>query len=474
MTRESAPLELPEALSRPKRRWSWIWLVPLLAVSGALSLIYASISQRGIPLFLQFQQGYGLKIGDTVRYRGVEIGQVHKIHLTVDLTAVQVEVRIDPTANAVAREDSRFWIVRPQIDISGAYGLDTMIGANYISVLPGQGAYQTHFKGLDVPPFLDEMEAGGLEIILRTPGRGNLRRGAPVSYREVIIGSILNVDLAKDASAVEVRVYIEPNYKNLIRENVYFWKVGSAELQAGWLSGISWRMDSLKNLLAGGVTMAVPPDPGKWVEREHRFELYDNPQPDWLEWTPHLAVHQPFAQTATERPQPLAVTLRWKYASYIYRWSTGERQGWVLPVAEGLLGAADLLTPPAGARPETTYLKIDDMELLLSTEAKVYAPDLVILPYNNKNYAPWPPDRQRTASKPEDTLITTRFAEAARSVTADHYQPTETGYWLVVDMPFDATWHGACVVAVNDGKLIGFLLVQENQSQIVLLPESKK
>ena len=462
-------IELPTAESRPKRRWSWVWLIPILAIIGAGSLIYASISQRGTPLFLEFQQGHGIKIGDVLRYRGIEVGQVHKVQLTKDLTSVQIEIRLTSSAQAIAREGSRFWIVRPQIDVSGIYGLETMIGANYISVLPGQGDQQTHFVGLDTPPFLNEMEAGGLEIVLRTTGRGDLRHGAPVSYREVVIGSILNVDLAKDASAVEVRVYIEPNYANLIREDVHFWKAGGAELQAGWLSGISWRLESLKGLLAGGVTLAIPPQPGKPVEQGHRFELYDTPQTEWLEWTPHLAIHQPYAQTATERPQPVLVTLRWEYAGYLNWWREGTRQGWVLPVAEGLLGPADLLTPIAEASKDTTFLSLDGIELLLGEQAKEYAPGLMILPYSNDNYTPWPSNRQRAVSEPEDTLVVTSFSEAGRFVTADHFQK-EADYWLV-DLAFDADWHGACVVSASDGDLIGILSVGETQTKVALLPK---
>lgn len=458
--------ELPTAESRPKRRWSWVWLLPILAIISAVSLIYASVSQRGVPLFLTFQQGHGIKVGDALRYRGIEIGHVQSVQLTKDLTAVQLEVRLTSSAQGIAREGSRFWIVRPQIDVSGIYGLDTMIGANYVSVLPGQGDYQIHFTGLDTPPFLNEMEAGGLEIVLRTVGRGDLRHGAPVSYREVVIGSILNVDLAKDASAVEVRIYIEPRYANLIREDVRFWKAGGAQLQAGWLSGISWRLESLKSLLAGGVTLAIPPQPGKLVASGHRFELSETPETEWLAWTPYLAIQQPYAQTATERPQPLLASLRWEYAGYFNWWQTGERQGWVLPVAEGLLGPADLLTPVKEAQKDTTFLAIGEMELLLGEQAKEYAPGVVILPYSNDSYTPWPRTRQRAVSEPEDTLVVTSFTEAARFVTADHYQK-EAEHWLV-DLAFSADWHGACVVSASNGDLIGILLVEKEQTKVTL------
>ncbi|OQW95258.1 MAG: hypothetical protein BWK79_03035 [Beggiatoa sp. IS2] len=457
--------ELPEAHVRPRHRWSWMWLLPLFAAIGATSLLITSWNQRGILITLQFQQGHALRIDDAVRYRGIEIGKVHDVRLTDNLDAISVELRLQSSAREVARENSRFWIVRPQIDLTGASGLETVVGANYVSVLPGTGNYQTHFIGLDIPPFLETMEAGGVEITLTTPGRGNLRRGAPVTYRDVVIGTILDVDLAKDASAVEAKVYIKPNYASLVREDTRFWKTGGAKFNAGWLSGISWKVESVQNLIMGGITSALPPTPGKMVNSGQRFTLYEEPEPEWLQWTPHLAVNQLVTQ-ANERPHSLLATLRWQPRGF-WRWGEKQRQGWLLPVQSGLLGPADMLVPPTNAKAESSYLKTGELEILLGNQAKMYG-NLAIFPYLH-DYAPW--TRQRPVLTPEDTLIVTDFNEEARFITADHYQAKE-GYWLLdAILPIDSHWHGACAVAVSDGHLIGIVIVDGEQVKVVLLPE---
>jgi len=462
--------KLPEAQVSVRRRWSWVWLLPLIAMIGAISLIYASWSQRGIPIYLQFQQGYGLKIGDALRYRGIEIGNVHQVQLTPDLKIVNVEVRLNSSAKEVAREGSRFWVVRPQLSLSGVSGLDTMVGAHYLTVLPGQGNDQTHFIGLDAPPLTETMEAGGLEVLLRTNGRGNLRQGAPITYRQVVVGTLLSVDLAKDASAVEVQAYIKPSYLALVREETRFWKTSGAKLSAGWISGLSLEVESVESLMAGGVTMAIPPNPGKPVNSVHTFTLYDESQPEWLEWIPYLPVNQPYAQTATERPRPLLATLTWKYSNYFKRWRSGQRQGWVLPIQNGLLGPADLLKPPADAKTDTVYLTLGEVEILLGDQTTDYITGLAILPYQH-SYAIWPANRQRFAEHPEDTLIVTDFNSAARFITADHYQIVQPGDWQLDSvLSSDNQWHGACVVAASDGTLLGLITVEEAQAKVVLLP----
>ncbi len=462
--------ELPEARISPRRRWSWVWVLPLFAVISAFSLIYASWNQRGVPIHLQFQQGHGLKAGDVLRYRGIEIGHVHQVRLTSDLKNVQVEVRLNSSAIAVAREGSRFWIVRPQLSLSGITGLETVVGAHYLTVLPGQGNYQTNFIGLDHPPLTETMEAGGLEIILRTNGRGDLRQGAPVTYRQVVIGTLLSVDLAKDASAVEVRAYIKPNYLALIREGTLFWKTSGAKLSAGWISGLSLEVESVESLMTGGVTIAIPPHAGQPVSSGQVFTLHDKSQPEWLEWVPYLPVNQPYAQMATERPRPLLATLTWKYRNYFKWWQSGQRQGWVLPMKNGLLGPSDLLKLPPDAQSNTTYLTVGEIKMLLGEQATDYVTGLAILPYQH-DYTTWPSHRQRFAEQPEDTLIVTDFNRAARFITADHYRVIPPGDWqLDSTLSVDHQWHGACVVAAKDGALLGIVTVEDSQAKVILLP----
>jgi hypothetical protein len=267
-----------------------------------------------------------------------------------------------------------------------------------------------------------------------------------------------------------VRAYLKPNYLALVREETRFWKTGGAKLSAGWISGLSLEVESVESLMAGGVTMAIPPNAGKTVNSGHVFTLYDESQPEWSEWIPYLPVNQPYAQTATERPRPLLATLTWQYRNYLQRWRTGLRQGWVLPMQNGLLGPADLLQPPDSAKADTAYLTIGEVKILLGEQATDYVTGLAILPYEH-DYAVWPANRQRFAEHPEDTLIVTDFNSAARFITADHYHIVPPGDWQLDSvLSADQQWHGGAVVAASDGALLGLILVSDDEAKVVLLP----
>lgn len=461
----SPDLPLPTA-ELETRRQQWLWLIPLLALCASAALLYASYQQRGIPVTLRFQEGYGLKPGDALRYRGIEVGRVHGIDLTPDLHSIEVEVRLFPSARDVAREGSRFWIVRPELGLSGASGLETLVGANYLRVLPGQGTFRDTFTGLETPPLLELLEPGGLEVVLTTPGQGNLRRGAPLSYRQVVIGTILSVDLARDAGSVEARVYINPKYAHLIREDSHFWKVSGAKFSAGWLSGLSFQIDSVESLLAGGVVMAIPPMPGEPVANGHRFFLHDDPEEGWLQWRPYL-LDAPSGKVPP-RPEPVAASLRWTYKNWLSRWHKGRRDGWVLPVAEGFLGPADLLAAPDSAKVESTLLHLGEERIALhQVNVEDYAPGLKLLPYRH-NFPSWPMLRRRAVKTPEDSFIGTDFRAAARFVSREQCRAVD-GFWELDALNLGPRWHGAAVVAASDGALLGFVLFKEEEGARVAL-----
>ncbi|MDQ2696578.1 MAG: MlaD family protein [Pseudomonadota bacterium] len=452
---------LPVARVQRRRRFSLLWLLPLLAVLAAAGLVYAALGQRGVPIAITFQQGHGLKAGDVLRYRGIAVGSVREIRLTPDLDGIAVRLSLDRRARNLARAGSRFWIVRPQVSLSGASGLETLIGAHYLSVLPGEGELQDTFTGLEEPPLLELLENGGLEVLLTTPVKGNLRAGAPVNYRQVPVGTILSVGLARDASGVEVRIYVEPQYTTLIRDNTRFWKTGGARFSAG-ITGLSVDVDSVPGLLLGGVNLALPPDPGRRVEPGQRFRLYEEPGAGWTEWVPALSLADGVAGPAADRPRPLRAVLRWEQKNLLYLTGEKQRQGWVLAVEGGFLGPADLLAPPADALPGSARLSIDQRPVPLAAAADWGEP-LLMLPYAH-GYPPW--SRWREVTTAEDTLIVADPARPARFVGADRYRRRD-GYWRVdPPAPFDARWHGAAVVAESDGALLGLLWVGENETAV--------
>ncbi len=451
--------------------WSWIWLVPIVAalLAGALSL--QAWSERGVPVAIQFKQGHGLQAGDALRHRGITVGEVAEVTLSPDLAAVIVKVRLQPDAADLARIGSRFWIVRPQLGLEGISGLETLVGARYLAVQPGKGDPQRVFLGLDEAPVPDTLQ-GGLEITLEGSHRGSLSPGSPVTYRKIRIGTVHSVGLASDARTVEVGVRIRAAYVPLVRQGTRFWDSSGLSFDVG-ITGVSLQLDTLQALAMGGIAMATPTDAGPIVSTGHRFALHREAEDEWTEWRPSLPIGAPALPAGLTAPRPLRASLVWTQTR-LWTWSDDERRpGWVLAVPGGLLAPADMLAAPEQAEDQTTLLEVAGQKLGLDVEAVAVGPDLARLPLDAPlpDASPdWPRERQRSPQGPEDCLVVTESSAEPTVLAASRLTVHDATWRVDGALSFDASDHGACIVARSDGRLIGLLLVEGDGARVAPLP----
>lgn len=452
---------LPEAVAVPHRRWSWWWLVPMAALALVAVVGAQALRARGELVRLRFEDGRGLKPGDALRHRGVQVGSVVDVALAEGAAGVAVRVRLHPSAVTLARTGSRFWVVRPQLSLEGAAGLDTLIGPLYLAVEPGEGAPARSFSGLEYPPVLAGLQPGGLEVVLDAPARGGLRPGAPVTYRQLTVGRVISVALASDAGAVEVRCYVEPAFATLVRERTRFWNAGGFDLAAGLMGGVRLEIDSLQALLAGGVAFATPPDAGAAGVTGRRFVLHRRPEEDWLGWKPAVPIG---AGPATTLPRPVRARLTWAAG----RWWSGEdaRSGWIVPVAGGALAVADLIQPPPAARQGSATLEADGAARpVAALPATPAGPNLLRVAAADLAAPAGAAPPVRALVPGEDCLLVGDPATPPRPLAAH-----AIGADLVIaDAGLDHSWHGAAAVARSDGALVALVAV-DARGRARLLP----
>ena len=471
----------PRARIVRERRWSWAWLAPLAAAAFVAFLAYQSWQPAGPTLLIHFAEGHGLKPGDVLRHRGVVVGEVREVIIAPDLSHIDVAVDLRHEAAPIARHGSRFWIVRPRIDFAALEGLDTLIGPHYVAVLPGDGPAQMEFTGHEEAPLTERIEPGGVEVVLQATERGGLRPGAAVYYRQIRVGTILTVGLAADGSAVEARAYVRPAYRELMRERSQFWNVGGIELDAGWLSGVSLEVSTAEDLLRGGVAFATPDDGGALVVDGHRFAVAKKAEEDWHDWSPSLPLAGQVLGPSQPAPAPMRAVLTWKHNG-TFRNPERRREGYVLRVPEGFLGLADLLTAPEQSFADTAQVAVAGTAYPVNGEAKRLYDSLALLPLeknSKEKTSPWPADRIRNPTTPEDTLAFISSTGEPRPIAAARCEDQRTVWRVDPVVHIDADWHGAAVLAVRDGNLIGFLSWQEDHAEIVPLrsaapPEKKE
>jgi paraquat-inducible protein B len=283
---------LPKAAVKKKWRWNFpvVWVIPLLAVIVAGYLVYDRVREFGPKITIKFKDVSGLKIGQTpIKYRGVTIGEVTAVELTEDQQGALVKVRLRHSAASVAREESIFWIVRPEVGIGNVTGLGTVISGPEIQVLPGSGDDRREFVGLESQPVA--LDRGGLKIVLRSNRFGSLKPGSPVYYRGIEVGAVQDAQLSGNATAVDIHLFIKQRYANLVRSGSKFWNVSGVDVSAGLFRGVEIKLESLRSLVAGGIAFATPDDSKATPAKTGTvFPLYDGPKKEWLEWAPRIPI----------------------------------------------------------------------------------------------------------------------------------------------------------------------------------------
>ncbi|MCX7422320.1 MAG: MlaD family protein [Planctomycetia bacterium] len=231
-----------------------LWWLVLLSLIVAAVLVASSMKSRGPVIVIQFTEGHGLKPGDVLRYRGIAVGEVSEVLLKPDLNGVVVKVQLELKAAHVARKGSQFWIERPRVSMARVSGLETVLGAKFVSVLPGpvDGPNIAEFVGSETAPTMSEPEF--VEVMIRFHEGHGLQIGDPVRHRGIAVGEVTAVDLNHDLTAVSVRVRLSGESHHLAREGTQFW-VERPRLSMVEVRGL--------DTLVGGRYVAVMPGPSE-------------------------------------------------------------------------------------------------------------------------------------------------------------------------------------------------------------------
>ncbi|MEY4562864.1 MAG: hypothetical protein RLZZ618_2141 [Pseudomonadota bacterium] len=246
-----------------RRRWrgpSLIWLVPIVALALGVSLLVRALLSTGPTVTIDFRTADGLRPGQTeVRYKEVVVGRVEAVSLSDDRNLVHVTVRLDRSVANIAVDDTRFWVVKPRIDIGGVSGLETLFSGAYIGVDAGISKEdRRHFEGLQGPPYVLRGEPGR-SFVLRTKDLGSLDVGSPLYYRRTRVGRVVGYKLDPVADQLAVQIFVESPYESLVNAQTRFWNASGVDLTVN-ANGLTLNTQTLASVLSGGVAFERLPE----------------------------------------------------------------------------------------------------------------------------------------------------------------------------------------------------------------------
>ena len=291
MADEIDPAKLPQATVVPKKRLrvSVVWIIPLLAALVAVGIAIQRIRSEGPSITITFKAAQGVEARKTfIKYKDVNIGQVTAVELSEDYSKVVVKAKIAKHAAGLMVQDAKFWVVEPRISLSGISGLNTLLSGNYIGFQAGKSdEEETDFIGLDAPPAIPDTP--GRRFVLKATRLGSLGAGAPIYYRQIVVGQVAAYNLAADGKSVEITVFIDAPYDKYVTRETRFWNASGFNVSVG-ANGVDVRTESLVSLISGGIAFDEPDflPPGQPAAPDSTFTLYRDrtiamKQPDPIE-----------------------------------------------------------------------------------------------------------------------------------------------------------------------------------------------
>ena len=241
-----------------RRRFPLVWLIPIAATLIGIAMLVQSWRSSGPRIEIAFDHAQGLTAGKThVSYKDVVVGTVSAVSLSEDRTGVVATVDFTHDARDLLKDDTRFWIVRPQIGAAGISGIETLLSGVYIALDPGTtGRAQPHYKGMTDAPMVTRGSAGK-RFLLKAADIGSLYVGAPVYFHHLKAGRLVSYQMTPDKS-LDLRIFVDAPYDQLVNSATRFWNASGVDLSLT-AAGLKVETQALATIVAGGIAFDDPP-----------------------------------------------------------------------------------------------------------------------------------------------------------------------------------------------------------------------
>jgi len=252
-----------------KREINWlVWVVPIVSLLVGGWLLFKYYSGLGPLIEIYFENSGGLEPKKSiVRFRDVKVGVVEDIHLLKK--GVLVKVRMHKDVKPFLNYTTKFWIVRPVVELGKIKGLEALVSGPYIQMYAKEGKFsKKKFEGyMQEPLDLDILHAKIFRLYAKSSY--SLSEKMPIYYKDVKVGSIKKVIL--HPSNVEIIVSVNKKYAFLVNDSTKFWNLRGIDIS---LNKDTLKIDipGISQILIGGIEFETPDLNASLTKK--KFKLY--------------------------------------------------------------------------------------------------------------------------------------------------------------------------------------------------------
>jgi paraquat-inducible protein B len=229
---------------------------------------------------LTAKQTHELAVGNKVKYRGVNLGEITQINLDQD--NVQIVMYIDKQYQYLMKDKNRFYVTGTTtaaftdagIEIDFPPFRDIIIHSiSFISKGKPTQKYQHYhlYSNKTAAELAQYTETGAQKYTLISPELPSIQKNTPILYRNIKVGHVMDFRLKPEH--VMIDILIDNQYKHLINKDTVFWNTSGFEFNAS-LKGIKLKTGPLSSMLYGGIAFDTLPD--RRNKQNHHWILYSS------------------------------------------------------------------------------------------------------------------------------------------------------------------------------------------------------
>jgi len=220
-------------------------------------------------------------------YKGVKVGKVTNVSFD-SKQRVLVKAQIYKDYDSFTKEGTIFYLKKPKISLQEVSNIGSTLMAVNIGVIKStKTKFETKFKGFETLPSVDKSYHGTIfKVYSKHASSANV--DSPIYYKNVQIGKINKIDLAKDASNVIMDCLIYDKYTKFIRSNSIFYDISGFNMKFSIFSGSKVESNTFTSILKGGLVVVTPYEYKRKASSKDKFILIEELRDDWESISPSI------------------------------------------------------------------------------------------------------------------------------------------------------------------------------------------
>ena len=252
-----------------------IWVIPIIAIIISGIMLFNEYAKMGESVVIIFKDARGFKQDETpIKYKGILIGTVKDIEVDPEnLDKFVVTAKIKKSFVKYLTEGARFWKVSPKLKPTEFTGLSTIFSGTYIEFSPATSDPQKLAKLKSKRKFygFEEEPKTNVTYFKLYSEDGSLIEGAPVLYKNFLVGNITKKSLKKDK--VEYIISINNQFASLVKVDSHFWKISPVDIKAS-LPDFNLKINNVFNFFFGGIQFDSPQNSQSVCSLDKNSEQY--------------------------------------------------------------------------------------------------------------------------------------------------------------------------------------------------------